>query len=70
MTTEEILAKQYGTLLSLEELATTLDRSRGALRRSLRSSGEWVTKINSARLRLGRRVYFFTSENANLLDAR
>ena len=56
--------------LSGMELAKILDRSPEGLRISLRSSGEWVEQINAARLRLGRRVYFRTSEIANVLDAR
>jgi hypothetical protein len=70
MTIEEVLVKQYGPILSLAELATIIDRSPDGLRASLRSSGEWVTRINAARLRLGRRVYFRTSEIANVLDVR
>jgi hypothetical protein len=70
MTIEEILVKEYGPILSLAELAMILDRSPDGLRVSLRSSGEWVSRINTARLRLGRRIYFRTSEIANVLDAR
>jgi hypothetical protein len=70
MTIEEILVNRYGPLLSLAELAMILDRSPGGLRSSLRSSGEWLSRINAARLRLGRRVYFRTSEIANVLEAR
>ena len=70
MTIEEVLVKQYGPLLSMEDLAIILDRSPEGLRISLRSSGEWVRRINAARLQLGRRVYFRTSEIANVLDAR
>jgi hypothetical protein len=70
MTIEEILVKEYGPILSLAELAMILDRSPDGLRISLRSSGEWVKGINAARLRLGRRIYFRTSEIANVLDAR
>ena len=70
MTIEEALVKQYGPLLSLTELAKIVDRSPEGLRISLRSSGEWVKQINAVRLRLGRRVYFRTSEIANVLDAR
>jgi hypothetical protein len=70
MTIEEILVKEYGPLLSFAELAMILDRSPDGLRTSLRSTGEWVGRINAARLRLGRRVYFRTSEIANVLDAR
>lgn len=70
MTIEEILVNQYGPLLSLAELAMILDRSPGGLRCGLRSSCEWVSRINTARLRLGRRVYFRTTEIANVLDVR
>ena len=70
MTIEEVLVRQYGPLLSMEDLAIILDRSPEGLRISLRSSGEWVSRINATRLRLGRRVYFRTSEIANVLDAR
>jgi hypothetical protein len=70
MTIEEILVREYGPLLSLSELAIILDRTPAGLRSSLRSSGEWINRINAARLRLGRRVYFRTSEIATVLDAR
>jgi hypothetical protein len=70
MTIEEILVREYGPLLSLSELAMILDRTPAGLRSSLRSSEEWIRRINAARLRLGRRVYFRTSEIANVLDAR
>jgi hypothetical protein len=70
MTIEEILVREYGPLLSLSELAIILDRTPAGLRSSLRSSGEWISRINAARLRLGRRVYFRTSEIATVLDAR
>ena len=70
MTIEEILVKEYGPLMSLSELAMILDRTPAGLRSSLRSSGDWIDGINAARLRLGRRIYFKTSEIANVLDAR
>jgi hypothetical protein len=70
MTIEEILVREYGPLLSLSELAMILDRTPAGLRGSLRSSEEWIRRINAARLRLGRRIYFRTSEIANVLDAR
>jgi len=64
------LIKQYGPLLSINQLATLLDRSPDVCRITLRSSGEWVSKINATRLRLGRRVYFRTAEVANVLGIR
>ena len=70
MTIEEALIKQYGPLLSMAQLAKVLDRSPEGLRITLRTSGEWVTRINAARLRVGRRVYFRTSEVAVVLGAQ
>ena len=69
-TAEETLTKRYGPLLSINQLATLLDRSPDGLRITLRSSGEWVSKINATRLRLGRRVYFRTAEVADVLGIR
>jgi hypothetical protein len=68
MTIEETLIKSYGPLLSIAALATVLDRSPDGLRLSLRSSSEWARDINATKLRLGRRVYFRTSEVARVLS--
>ena len=70
MTSEESMMQQYGPLLSITQLAAILDRTPEGLRITLRSSGEWVNKINSARLQLGRRVYFRTSDIAQVLGIR
>lgn len=70
MTFEEVLVRQYGPLLSMADLAIILDRSPESLRISLRSPGEWVSRINAARLQLARLVYFRTLEIANVLGAR
>ena len=64
---ESSLLKRYGPLMNLVDLASMLDRSPDGLRVTLRSSGEWVDKINGARLQLGRRVYFRTAEIAEAL---
>jgi hypothetical protein len=53
--------------LNIAQLASLLDRSPEGLGITLRSSGEWVKKINAAPLKLGRRVYFRTAEVANVL---
>jgi len=58
MTAEETLINQYGPLLNINQLAAILDRSPDGVRTTLRSSGEWVNKVNATRLRLGRRLYF------------
>ena len=70
MTAEETLIKQYGPLLSINQLAAILDRSPDGMRATLRSSGEWVNKINATRLRLGRRLYFSTVAVADVLGIR
>ena len=67
MTIEEALIRKYGPLLSFADLAEVLHRSPEALRITLRSSNDWVTRINTARLRIGRRVYFRSSEIAVVL---
>jgi hypothetical protein len=70
MTAEETLIRQYGQLLSINQLAAILDRSPDGLRSTLRSSGEWVNKINATRFRLGRRLYFRTVAVAGVLGIR
>jgi len=70
MTAEETLIKQYGPLLTINQLAGILDRSPGGLRTAPGSSGEWVNKINATRLRSGRRLYFRTVEVADVLGIR
>lgn len=68
MTIEEALTKSYGPLLSIAALATVLDRSPDGLRISLRSSSDWALAINATKIRLGRRVYFRTSDIARVLS--
>ena len=70
MTAEETLIKQYGSLLTINQLAAILHRSPDGVRTTLRSSGEWVNKINATRLRLGRRLYFSTVAVADVLGIR
>ena len=70
MTTEETLIKQYGPLLSINQLAGILDRSPDGLHTMLRSSGEWANKINATRLKSGRGLYFRTVEVADVLGIR
>ncbi len=67
MSIEETLVNKYGPLLTTSQLAKVLNRSPEGLRISLRSSSDWVSKVNSTRLRLGRRVYFRTIDIATIL---
>ncbi len=66
---EENLLERFGPLLSLPQLATILDRSPDGLRISLRTQNPWTLPINRARLKIGRRVYFRTSQIAEVLSA-
>lgn len=68
MTIEETLLSKYGPLLSLTQLANVLDRSPEGLRISLRTANDWSIQLNTARLKVGRRVYFRTSQVASMLS--
>lgn len=68
MTIEETLLQRYGPLLSIGQLASVLDRSPDGLRISLRSSNEWANRLNTSRLKIGRRVYFRTSQVAQMFS--
>lgn len=70
MAAEGTLIKQHGPLFSINQLAAIHDRSPDGLRTTLRSSGEWVSKINAIRLRIARRLYFRTVEVAHVLGIR
>ena len=65
---EEALTGQYGPLLSIAQLAKVLDRSAEGLRVSLRNDTEWARQLNAAKMKLGRRVYFRTSQIAEVLS--
>lgn len=67
MSIEDMLLQRYGPLLSLPQLATLLDRSADGLRVSLKAQSEWAASINSARLKIGGRVYFRTDKIAAAL---
>jgi hypothetical protein len=70
MTFAENFVKVSSPLLTIDQLAKLLDRSPEGLRISLRGSKPWVQRINATRLRIGRRVYFRTSEIAVLLSEK
>nr|WP_233787600.1 hypothetical protein [Pseudomonas yangonensis] len=60
MTVEETLLNRYGgsPLLSLEQLAEVLHRSKNGLRISLSSDNELSAKLRSCKVKIGRRIYF------------
>lgn len=68
MTLEENLLQRFGPLMPLAGLATLIDRSPEAARMYLRSNSELAEKINTAKLKIGRRLYFRTIEVARYLS--
>jgi len=69
MTTEEQLIERYGPLLSLVELSELLKRSPDGLRIALSGQTEFAEQWNTAKRKVGRRVYFRASDVATLIDA-
>jgi hypothetical protein len=70
VTNADILVEKYGVLMSLSDLACTLKRSVEGVRYGLHTDNEFYRKINAARVRLGRRVYFHTVKIAAVLDCQ
>ena len=69
MTTEEILLSKYGSpLLTIVQLAHVLNRSPDGLRISLNNKSELSKEFNSARVKIGRRVFFKTVQIAQIID--
>ena len=66
--TENHLLQTYGPLMTLDQLATMLNRSVGGVRLGLRTSAPWAIKLQSARRKVGRRVYFRTTAVASFID--
>jgi len=67
-TTEELLVRQYGVLMSLEATAQLLNRSTDGLRVSLTRDSKIAEKLNSAKVKLGRRVMFKVTAIAKIID--
>lgn len=69
MTIEKNLVERFGPLIPLAGLANLLDRSPEAVRMFLRSNSEMALRINTAKLKVGRRLYFRTAEVAQVLSS-
>lgn len=67
MTMEENLVERFGPLIPLAKLAALLDRSPEAVRMFLRSNSTLAQQMNSAKLKIGRRLYFRTLDVAQIL---
>lgn len=70
MTIEQNLIERFGPLIPLAGLAVLLDRSPEAIRMFLRSNNELAQLINTAKLRVGRRLYFRSAEIAQCLSTK
>ncbi|MGU7815323.1 DNA-binding protein [Burkholderia sp. AW49-1] len=68
MTTEEMLLKRYGVLLSLKDCSELLNRSVEGLRVTLNTDNELAARLRPAKVKLGRRVMFKATELAKFLD--
>ena len=70
MSTEQLLLEKFegSPLLSIEQVATILHRSKDGLRITLSGNSDLAKKLNSTRLKIGRRVYFKIEEIARLID--
>ncbi len=66
--TEDVLIKKYGVLLTLCDCADLLGRSTEGLRVTLCRSNPLAEKINSAKVKFGRRVMFKSSAIAKIID--
>lgn len=58
---------KYGPLLTLAQLAQMLNRSTDGIRMALREASPYAVRLNAAKVRIGRRIYFRTPDVANLL---
>ena len=70
MTTEETLLFRYAgaPLLSVEQLAEILHRSKDSLRVSLGGDSDFSRLILPCRVKIGRRIYFRTTDIAKIID--
>lgn len=68
MTLEQNLIDRFGPLMPLAGLAIVLDRSPEAIRMFLRSDNELARHMNTAKVKVGRRLYFRSSEIASCLN--
>lgn len=67
-TTEQILVSKYGPLLTLAQVSELLNRSADGLRMSLRGDSLFARRMQSARRKIGRRLYFKAVDLAKIID--
>lgn len=68
-TTEELLVRQYGILMSIKDVAQLFKRTPGSLRVTLNNNETpFARMLNSARVKRGRKVVFKATAVALLID--
>ncbi|MEJ5207693.1 DNA-binding protein [Denitratimonas sp. CY0512] len=57
-----LMFDRYGPLVTLAQLAKILNRSTDGVRMALRESTPYALRLNQAKVRIGRRIYFRTTD--------
>lgn len=69
MNTTQHMIERYGELMTYEQLAGLLKRSESGLRVTMaRRTSSAAQVLDNARIRIGRRVYFRTSQIAEMIE--
>lgn len=68
MSLEEQIVSRFGPLLTMEQLAELLHRPTKSLSVTLRHPSPLSDRLNAARIKIGRRVYFRASDLAIALS--
>lgn len=66
---EQQLIELYGPFVTIHQLAELLHRSPAGLAYTLSQSSPFAESVNTARVKLGRRVYFRASDLAKALTS-
>ena len=66
---EKNLIIEYGVLMSIEDLAEVLKRSKNGLRITLQQDNEVSRRFNPTKMKIGRRVYFDSEKVGQALSS-
>ncbi len=62
-----LMFDRYGPLVTLAQLAEILNRSTDGVRMALREPTPYALRLNQAKVRIGRRIYFRTTDVAQVI---
>jgi hypothetical protein len=62
-----LMFDRYGPLVTLAQLSEILNRSTDGVRMALREPTPYAQRLNQAKVRIGRRIYFRTMEVAQVI---